>query len=115
MAVLSDAAGRNRAAQLAHQRLHPVADAQHREAALQGPVRDARRPGVIHAGRPAGQDDAPGVEMRHGRRIRGGRDNLGINLQFPDAAGNQVGVLGAEVDDDDGVGRCCGHNGAAWF
>ena len=100
--LLLGAAG-HRAAQLVHQRLHAVADAQHRQLPLKHPVRDERRAVLVHAGRSAGEDDALGVDALHLFPRVGGVGNLGVDLQLPDPAGDEVAVLGAEVDDGDAL------------
>jgi len=39
----------------------------------------------------------------HGRRRDGVRDELGVDARLPDAARDQLRVLAAEVDDEDGA------------
>ena len=109
------------AAQLVHQGLHAVADAQHRQLPLKHPVRDERRAVLVHAGRSPGQDDALGVDAFHLFPRIGGVGNLGVDLQLPDPAGDEVAVLGAEVDDGDTLvdlparARCLGVGPAGNF
>ena len=91
----------HRPTQLVHHRLHAVADAQHRQPSLEHPVWDQRRAVLVDAGRATGQDDALGVDPLDFLPGVGGIGDLGVDLQFPDAAGDQVAVLGAEVNDGD--------------
>ena len=109
MAVLTGVPRRYCATKLVHHGLHPVADAKHREVGLQNPGGYGRRALVVHAGRAAGKDDPLGVQMRYPFAAGGGRNDLRVDLQLADAPGDQVRILGAEIDNRDGVGpalRC---------
>ena len=89
----------HRASQLVDQRLHAVADAQHRQLPFEDPVWDHRRAILVDTGRTAREDDALGVDpLNLLPRVRG-VGNLGVDLQLADAAGNEMAVLRAEVDD----------------
>jgi len=85
------------------QKLHPVADAQNRDAGLpqvvQKPGRQLGRAFLIRAGGAAGKDHPArllGQEclLRHME----GQD-LGVDFQFPEPAGDELGVLRAVVED----------------
>ena len=56
---------------------------------------------VGHARRTAGEDDAPGGEFYNFfNRFRAGMD-LAVNLEFPNPAGDELGVLAPEIEDQD--------------
>jgi hypothetical protein len=84
-------------------RLEAVADPENRYAGGEEGRIDLGRPGFVHAGRAAGQDDRgrlPGEHLGHRHRVR---DDLRVDLRLPDPAGDQLGILRAEVDDENGV------------
>ena len=60
-------------------------------------------PWGVHRLGPAGQDDRLGVPGCDLGRSRGVRHDLGVDPRLADAAGDQLGVLGAEVDHYDQV------------
>ncbi len=65
---------------------------------------ERRRAVDVDALRAARQDDRRRLALGD---LGGGdpvRDDLGVDLQLADPAGDQLGVLGAEVDDEDGGG-----------
>ena len=92
-------AGLDLAAELMRHRLLAVADAEHRHTGFEDRLGRQRRVLVEHRCRPAGQD--------HGLRFHGPegflglleRHDLGINLLLPHPARDELGDLGAEVDD----------------
>ena len=89
------------AAEKLREQLHAKTDAQHRHAQVEDVLIRQRRILGVHAGRAAGQDDALGLEPGD---LRGGRveaQDLGIDVALADAAGNHLGVLGAEIEEDD--------------
>lgn len=53
---------------------------------------------------PAGEDDHAGVVVGDGLERRGAGDAEGEDGEAPDAARDEVGVLGAVVEDEDEVG-----------
>ena len=57
----------------------------------------------VNAGRAAGEDHSFGVEVFY--RVPGalGLGDHGVDFQFANAAGYQVAVLRAEIDDDDAL------------
>src|SRR4029079_9760512 len=61
-AELATVGGRDAAAQLVRHRLLAVADAEHRKAAVEKLLRGARAVRPMDRARPAGQDDALGLE-----------------------------------------------------
>ena len=89
------------AAQRDGHNLLAVAEAQHGNAQLEDARIDGRRVLGVHAGRPARQDDGRGRELAH---LLGGdvaRDDFRVHVQIAHAAGDQLPVLGSEIDDDD--------------
>ena len=84
--------------------LHAVADAQHRHALLERRLRGPRGLGGGDGFRAAGEDDALGVEL--GDVFGGGVEgaDFAVDADFAYAAGDQLGVLGAEVEDQDALG-----------
>ena len=89
------------AAQLLRHGLHAVADAEHRHAKLENDLR--RRPflGFIDRVRAAGENDSLRVEAADeiGGDVK--RMEFAIHLLLADAAGDQLGNLGAEIEDED--------------
>ena len=87
--------------------LGAVADAQHRQPALHAVQVELRGVRVPDGAGAAGQDDTLHgvVQLRH--LIE--RKNLAIDVQLPQAAADQLGHLGAEVEDQDLI-----HRGNSW-
>ncbi len=83
--------------------LHAVANAQHRDAQLKDFGVASGRPGFVNAGRASRQDDAFGSEFSQslGRNVV--PQNLAVNVLFADAPGDQLRVLGTEVQHDDSL------------
>src|SRR6185295_4736813 len=101
VAELAHAPRLDPAAELLRHGLHAVADAEYRRAGFEG---GARRPaGRLLVGRQvaAGENDSAGAEAAH--EVVG--DVVGMDLAvdpgFAHPAGDQLGVLGAEVEDED--------------
>ena len=104
VAVLAFVGRADFAAQLVHHELQAVADAEHRQAEMQHAVVGGRRVGVVDRGRAAGQDDARGrVALDFVQRSGAGKHD-GEDVLFADAAGDELRVLRAEVEDDDRLG-----------
>src|SRR5205085_2955608 len=88
------------AQQLGHQ-LQAVADAEDRDAELEHPRVDQRRAFLLPPVGTAGKDDAArgeGLDLLE--RHRAGVD-LAVDVQLADAAGDQLRVLRAEIEDED--------------
>ena len=69
--------GSHPAAQLMYQGLHAVADSQHRQLAVENPVRNRGSAGVIDAGGPAGENHTPWHEaLGYPFPTGGGRDDF---------------------------------------
>src|SRR5581483_4074177 len=91
------------AAELGGDELAAVADAEDRHARGVDRRVDGRRALDVDRGRAAGEDDPlrlAGQHLRH-RHVAG--DDLGVDVGLPHPAGDQLGVLRAEVDDEDRV------------
>lgn len=78
-------------------------------------VVQARSALLVHGGRAAGEDDRLRVLGEHlGHGHRAGHD-LAVDPSLADAAGDELGVLGAEVDDENRVrGAVVGGGGCFW-
>ena len=90
------------AAELLADQLGAVADAEHRHAEVVDRRIERRRSFDVDALRATGQDDRGRLAFGD---LPGGdpvRDDLGVHLQLSHPPGDQLGVLGAEVDDENG-------------
>ena len=96
----------DRAAERLGHRLEAVADAEHRHTEVEQRGIQLRSAVGVHAGRPAGQHDGLRILGLDLLDARGVRDDLRIHPRLADAAGDQLRVLRAEVDHQDGAGRC---------
>ncbi len=101
--VLASAGLRDLAAELLRHDLEPVTDAQRRHPELQDAGIEIGRARLVHARRAPAQHDA-------GRVLRGqlgGRDrvrhDLAVDPGLAHPPGDELRVLGAEVDDEDGM------------
>ncbi len=100
-------------AQLRGQGLHAVADAEDRQAAVEHFLRRGRGARQRGRFRATGQDDALGAKRRDlGRVVVPGPD-FAVDAQLADAAGNQLRVLRAEIEDEDLVVMDVGHGALA--
>lgn len=95
------------AAELLDEELHPVADAEDGDAVLLGVAEEAVGEGGGGVGvdgvGAAGEDDGAGAEVGDGGEGGGAGDAEGEDGELADAAGDEVGVLGAVVEDEDEV------------
>ena len=109
MAKLARIGRFGRAAQLRGQRLHAVADAQDRHPGIENGLRRRR---CAELGRRLGtarQDDALRGEARDLGRVVVPRPDFAIHADFADAARDELGVLRAEIQDQDLVAVQVGH------
>ncbi len=90
------------AAQRAGHRLEAVADAERGHPGLEQLGADVGSALGVHRRRPAGQDDRGRVPLEHLPHRHGVRDDLAVDPRLADAPGDELGVLRAEVDDEDG-------------
>lgn len=107
LSVLLPLAGLDGAAEGLHEELHPVADAEDVGARgggeVEEPLREGGRARGVDGVGPAGEYYGAGAEAcEGGERGRAG-DTKGEDAQLPDATGDEVGVLRAEVEDEDQV------------
>ncbi len=92
---------RNSASKGVNHELHAVTDPQNRHAEIKYCGVDAGAVFFINARRPSGQDDSLWLEGSQGVHVDAGRFDLTIDAVFPHPAGDQLIVLGAEINDDD--------------
>ena len=93
--------GHHLAAQLLGHGLHAVADAEDRDAQLENDLRCARRIAFGDRVGAAGQDDALGAVIADEFVGNVVRVNLAEDLGFAHAAGDQLGNLGTEIENED--------------
>ncbi len=118
MAVLTGAVVVDRAAERGGHQLEAVAHAEDGDPGLEERAVQGRRALRVHRRGAAGEDDRARVLRQHLGHRHGGRDDLAVDPGLTDTAGDELGVLRAEVDDEDHVGRgvgggggCCWHGG----
>ena len=97
------------AAQLHCHGLHAVADAQYRHPQFEHDGIGAVGVGLGDGFRSAGQDDAAGIEGLDVRRAGVAGPEFAVHADLAHAAGDQLGVLGAEVENQNAVGVDVGH------
>ena len=100
--VLARRSRRHLSAQRLRHRLHAVADAEHGNPKLVDPRVRPRSVLRVDGGRPPGEDDRarPRGNLLRGRVVT---QNLRIDPALTHAPGDQMRVLGAEVEDEDGL------------
>ncbi|MNO91998.1 hypothetical protein D3C76_835590 [compost metagenome] len=91
------------AAHLLGHGLHAVADAQHGYVQVEHRLRGARAVGFVDRLGAAGEDDAARVEFADRFIVHVERMQLAVHADFAHAAGDQLGVLGTEIEDQDAV------------
>jgi hypothetical protein len=92
------------AAQLLGHGLHPIADAEHRDAQLEHGLGRARRLRIDHGLGSTGQHDPLRPEAPDLVAVDVPRVDLAKNAGLADPTGDQLGVLRAEIEDQDPVG-----------
>ena len=90
-----------------HDVLQSVADAEDGQAEREDGGIGGRRVGVVDGAGAPGEDDADGVVRADLVDGRGAGKDDGEDVLLADAAGDELGVLRAEVEDDD---RGCVHS-----
>ncbi|MNE22173.1 hypothetical protein D3C80_1153660 [compost metagenome] len=93
----------NLAAQLLGHGLHAVADTEYRYAQVPDGLWRARAVGFVHGLGTAGEDDAARGEFANRFIVHVERVQFAVHADFAHAAGDQLGVLGTEVEDQDAV------------
>ena len=91
------------AAEVAGHELHAVADAENGDAQLEDAGVGVGRALRVDRRRPAGEDERQRAPRRDRRRRRGVVDELRVDAALAHAPGDQLRVLAAEVDDEDGT------------
>ena len=93
--------GHDLAAQLLGHGLHAVANSKHRNTELENDFRRARRVAFGHRTRPAGEDDALGAVVTDEFVRNIVRMDFAEDLGFAHTAGDQLGNLRTEIEDED--------------
>ena len=104
VAILALSGGTHFAAERVHHELQSVADAEHGDAKIEDSLVGQRRVFVVHRRRPARKNDPH-------RRVAANLFQAGVERQndredflFADAARDQLRILRAKVEDNDGLG-----------
>ena len=100
-AELADLGALDAAAGGQHQRLHAVADAQHRDPELEQRRVEPRRALGVDGGRAAREDQPLRAALAHLVDADVVRQQLGEDPELAHPPGDQLGVLAAVVEDDD--------------
>ena len=87
--------------------MHPVADAEHREPAVEDRRIDERRAGLVNARGAAREDHADHPARRELVRGHVVLEDLAVHAGFADATRDELHVLPAEVEDRDRLARHC--------
>ena len=103
--------GLDLASELRRHRLHAVADTEHRHSELEYRVRGAVAGRLVDRFGAAGEDDALRGEGAEPFRVDVERVDLGVHARLAHPPGDELGVLRAEVEDDDPVGVDVGRGG----
>ena len=93
--------------------LHPVTDAEDRDAETEQPWITSRRPLLVHTRRPAGEDDPPRSHVANAVCREVVPNDLAEDVLLAHPSGDELGVLRAEVEDDDPLGT--GRGGLGGF
>ena len=101
LAVLGDVVRLDGAAEVARHQLHPVTDAERRDAELERCRIEFGRPVGVDRGGAAGEDQRERVARRDLGRREPVADELRVDARLAHAAGDQLAVLAAEVEDED--------------
>ncbi|RMN24332.1 Cytosine deaminase [Pseudomonas coronafaciens pv. zizaniae] len=104
VAELAHVGACNAAAQLLGHGLHAVADAEDRYIEVEYRLRRTRAVGFVHGLRAASEDDPTRGKFANRFVVHVVRMQFAIHTDFTHAAGDQLGVLGTEVEDQDTVG-----------
>ena len=111
VAELALVRGLDLSTELCRHRLHAVADSEDGNAELEYRIRGAVAGGLVHRLGASGKDDSPRL---HGAEpFRGDVEgvDLGVHVRLAYAPGDELGVLGAEIENDDPVGVDVGGEG----
>src|SRR5262249_29959039 len=89
------------AAELERQQLRAVADAERRDSLLEDRGVHAWRAFGVDRRRPAGEDQRERIVAANLVDRRAVRDELRVDTGFANSTGDQLGILAAEIDDQD--------------
>src|SRR5262249_34809399 len=89
--------GLHASAELVRQKLHTIADTQHRQITLQDGLIYAPCARVIDAIRPTGEDDTLRPQSPQLRQRRARRQQLAVDMALAHASGDQAAVLRAVI------------------
>ncbi len=89
------------AAELRRHGLHAVANPEHRNTQIEHDLRCFRRLILINRIRSAGEDDACRLKGTNIRLAHVPRMQFAIDVSLAHAAGDKLGVLGTEIEDED--------------
>ena len=103
--VLAQARLVDPAAETCRHHLEPVTDPEHRHVGLQQFLVEGGCVVNVHTRRTSGEDDGQRLLREDLLSAPGVRDHLRVQMCLADAARDELGVLGAEVDDEDGTGQ----------
>ena len=101
MAELALAGRHHLAAEVAGEQLHAVADAEDRHAEFEQLLGDGRGARLVDRLRPAGEDDPLRRKGLDRRQLHVEGMQLAVDVRFAHPPGNELGVLGAEIEDQD--------------
>ncbi len=104
MAVLAAGRIEHLAAEMMDDEVQSIADSQDRQAQFEQLGISGGGVSVVNRRRPAGEDEAQGLERLNLADGRGAGQHDGEDVVFADAARNQLRVLRTEVEDDDCLG-----------
>ena len=93
----------DRPAEVARHQLHAVTDAEHRHAELEDARVDLRCTVGVDGGRPAGEHERRRVARAELRGADPVGDDLRVDPRLTDTARDQLRVLAAEIEDEDGT------------
>ena len=96
--VLGDVVRLDLAAEVLGHQLHPVADAERRDAELEHAGVDVGRAVCVDGGRATREDQRGGVACSHLGGGQSMRDELGVHARLADPPCDQLAVLAAEVE-----------------
>src|ERR1700732_4550274 len=99
-AVFATLGGFHFAAEMVREPLHAVADSEDGDAERKDVDVTFRSLGIVDRAGPAGEHDAGGFELTDFVERGGTREHGGKDLLFADAAGDELRVLAAEVEND---------------
>ncbi len=101
MAELPLACRNDPPAEVAAHELHAVADSQNRHAEFKEFLGDGRSTLLVDRLGAAGKDDTPGSEVPDSLQVHVEGMQFAVDMCLPHPPGNELGVLGAEVENED--------------